>query len=284
MIWLHLAPFILFNLYIVYSFFDPGFSQRLNIEMIRSGFTPPSLYLAFLILTVLSGPFYFILTLRLFRELDINIFNNYSSSVNVNPGWLRMLIIVFGIVWTILMAVTVIHHVFNMFSMVFCTDGLFLSLSVFVILIGYFGLKQNVIFSSGDIIVESTSGKVRSKYAGSRLTEKDSREYAARLLNYMTEKEPFLNPDLTLSILADETGIPPHHLSQVINEQFNKNFFDFVNKYRVDSFIKKLTDPASSNFSLLGIAFESGFNSKSAFNRVFRQVTGKTPSEFRRST
>ncbi len=280
----HLAPFILFNLYIVYSFFDPGFSQRLNIEMIRSGFTPPSLYLAFLILTVLSGPFYFILTLRLFRELDINIFNNYSSSVNVNPGWLRMLIIVFGIVWTILMAVTVIHHVFNMFSMVFCTDGLFLSLSVFVILIGYFGLKQNVIFSSGDIIVESTSGKVRSKYAGSRLTEKDSREYAARLLNYMTEKEPFLNPDLTLSILADETGIPPHHLSQVINEQFNKNFFDFVNKYRVDSFIKKLTDPASSNFSLLGIAFESGFNSKSAFNRVFRQVTGKTPSEFRRST
>jgi hypothetical protein len=99
-----------------------------------------------------SGYLYCTLTIRLFKKLDINIFNNFSNSTNIDLYWIRKLILVFGVVWTALISVTVIHHIFHMFSMVFCTDGLFLSLSIFVILIGYFGLKQKVIFSSEDII------------------------------------------------------------------------------------------------------------------------------------
>ncbi|MFN8211699.1 MAG: AraC family transcriptional regulator [Bacteroidales bacterium] len=167
--------------------------------------------------------------------------------------------------------------------MVFCTDGLFLSLSAFVILIGYFGLKQKVIFSN-DVIEESrVSSKPMTKYAGSRLTESEAKQYAEKLSKYMKSSKPYLNPELTLSQLAGELGISSHFLSQVINEKLELNFFDFINGYRVEEFKERTSNPNYSNFSLLGIALECGFNSKSAFNRIFKQKTGLTPSQFKKT-
>jgi len=81
-----------------------------------------------------------------------------------------------------------------------------------------------------------------------------------------------------------ELNIISHYLSQVINEQFNLNFFDFVNRYRVEVFKEKIKDTVFRNYSLLGIAFECGFNSKSAFNRIFKQATGLTPSQFKKAS
>jgi len=280
---LHLTPFVLFNAYILISTFYPEISAKLNIERLSPEYNPPFLFLFFLILTAFSGTAYFLLAIRLFRKLDINIFNNYSYSADIDLDWLRKLVFVFGIVWTVLISVTVIHHVFHMFSMVFCTDGLFLSLSVFVILIGYFGLKQKVIFSSEDMIVAGNTTKIRTKYSGSRLTDPEARQYAEKLTEYMMSSKPYLNPDLNLPQLATELGISIHYLSQVINEHFRLNFFDFVNRYRIEAFKERIADPRYRNFSLLGIAFECGFNSKSTFNRIFKQATGLTPSEYKKA-
>lgn len=279
---LHLIPFVLFNLYILTASFFPELSQKLNMEKLKGEFDPPFLFVFFLVLTALSGPVYFIMTVRLFRKLDIGIFNNYSSSSGFDLQWLRLLVLVFGIVWTVLIIITVIHHVFLLFSMVFCTDGLFLSLSAFVILIGYFGLKQKVIFSSEDILVPANSTGPPVKYAGSRLTDSEAKQYAEKLTSYMKTSKPWLNPNLSLSKLASEMGISGHFLSQVINEKFGMNFFDFINDYRVEAFKEMSSDPKYSSFSLLGIAFECGFNSKSAFNRIFKQKTGITPSQYRK--
>jgi len=279
---LHLIPFVLFNLYILISSFNPVITEKLNIEKVSPGDNPPFLFSFFLIMTAFSGTIYFLLTIRLFKKLDINIFNNFSNSINIDLFWIRKLVLVFGIIWTALISVTVIHHIFHMFSMVFCTDGLFMSLSIFVILIGYFGLKQKVIFSSEDIITGDVS-KTPTKYAGSRLSDSEAKQYAGKLTDYMKSEKPYLNPDLSLPQLATELNISSHYLSQVINEQFNLNFFDFVNGYRVEAFKEKITDPEFRNFSLLGIAFECGFNSKSAFNRIFKQVSGITPSQFKKA-
>ena len=141
------------------------------------GDNPPLLFSFFLIMTALSGTIYFIFTFRLFKKLDINIFNNFSNSVNIDLFWIRKLVLVFVVIWTALIAITVIHHIFQMFSMAFCTDGLFLSLSVFVILIGYFGLKQKVIFSSEDLIVVNKEIKIQTKYSGSRLSDSEAKQY-----------------------------------------------------------------------------------------------------------
>jgi len=280
---LHILPFVIFNLYILISSFYPEVSGKLNIEQLSQEYDPPFLFLFFLILTALSGTAYLILTISLFKKLDIKIFNNYSSSTGIDLNWLRKLILVFGIVWTILVSVTIIHHVFRMFSMVFCTDGLFLSLSVFVILIGYFGLKQKLIFSSEDISINRDNTKTHTKYASSRLTDSEARQYTEELIQYMESSKPYLNPDLSLSQLADEIDITSHYLSQVINEKFNHNFFDFINGYRVEAFKEKIKDPGYSNYSFLGIAFECGFNSKSAFNRIFKQTTGLTPTQYKKA-
>lgn len=280
---LHLIPFVLFNLYILISSFNPDISEKLNIEKVSPGDNPPVLFSFFLILTAVSGPVYFLLTIRLFKKLDINIFNNFSNSTDIDLYWIRRLVLVFGIVWTALISVTVIHHVFRMFSMVFCTDGLFLSLSLFVIVIGYFGLKQKVIFSSEQIVVEHEATNTHTKYSGSRLTDSEAKQYARKLTDYMKSAKPYLNPDLSLPQLAAALNISSHYLSQVINEQFDLNFFDFVNGYRVEEFKEKVSSAEFRNFSLLGIALECGFNSKSAFNRIFKQTTGKTPSQYKMS-
>jgi len=280
---LHLLPLLFFNGYILIASLYPGIAEKLNLEELSQKYNPPILFLFFLILTAISGPVYFLLIMRLFRKLDINIFNNYSSSAGIDLGWLRKLVIVFGIIWTILISVTVIHHVFNMFSIAFCTDGLFLSLSIFVMLIGYFGLKQRIIFSSEDVLTTREDTTAHVKYAGSRLTDSEAQRHAEKLIEYMRSSKPYLNPDLSLSQLAGEIGITSHYLSQVINEKTNLNFFDFINGYRVDAFKERISDPRYANYSFLGIAFECGFNSKSAFNRIFKQVTGLTPSQFKES-
>jgi len=279
----HMIPFVLFNLYIFISSFNPEISRRLNIDNVTPGSNTPILFSFFLIMTAFSGTVYFLLTFRLFKKLDINIFNNFSNPANTDLYWIRKLVLVFGIVWTALISVTVVHHIFNMFSMVFCTDGLFLSLSVFVILIGYFGLKQKVIFSADNNIIEGDTPKIQTKYSGSRLTGSEAKQHAERLTDYMKSSKSYLNPDLSLPQLAAELNISSHYLSQVINEQFNLNFFDFVNGYRVEAFKEKIKDSEFSNYSLLGIAFECGFNSKSAFNRIFKQATGLTPSQYKKA-
>jgi AraC-like DNA-binding protein len=281
---LHLSPFFLFNLYILIISFFPDISNTIRLDHVHSDSDSPLLFLFFLILTILSGPIYFALSIRFFKKLDINIFNNFSFYENVNLRWLRSLVYIFGVVWTALIIITVIHHVFNLFSPVFCTDGIFLSLSVFVILIGYFGFKQKVIFSYEYQSEHSLTEENKIKYAGSRLTKDEANEYAEKLNKLMISSKPFIKPTLTLHELASELDITAHYLSQIINEKYDLNFFDFINKYRVEEVKAKIMDPKFDNYSLLGIALDSGFNSKSAFNRIFKKSTGQTPSQFKISS
>lgn len=278
---IHFSPFVLFNCYLLVISFFPNISETIRMDYAQENISPPFLFIFFLITTILSGPLYFAGSIRLFKKLDINIFNNFSSSEEIDLVWLRKLVYIFGIIWTALIVITVIHHVFNLFSMIFCTDGLFLSLSVFVILIGYFGLKQKVIFS-GDIENEQVFvEETKVKYASSRLTEAEANQFVDKLNNFMVAEKPFLNPNLTLQQLASELKISAHYLSQIINEKFNLNFFDYINQFRVEEFKLKISDPKFENYSFLGIAFDCGFNSKSAFNRIFKKSTNLTPSQYK---
>ena len=278
---IHFAPFGLFNAYLLVISFFPNISAKIRLDYAQLNIYPPFLFIFFLIVTILSGPLYFIVSIRLFKKLDINIFNNFSSSEEIDLVWLRKLVYIFGVIWTALIIITVIHHVFNLFSMTFCTDGLFLSLSVFVILIGYFGLKQKVIFSDDSENQQFFVEETKIKYANSRLTATEAKQYVDKLNNLMVSKKPYLNPNLTLLQLSSELGISTHYLSQIINEKFNLNFFDYINQFRVEEVKSKISDPKFENYSFLGIAFDSGFNSKSAFNRIFKKSTDQTPSQYK---
>lgn len=281
---IHFTPFVLFNLYIVLASFFPHYAQKIRLDHSENVHGTAYLFNLFLILTVLSGPVYILLTIRLFRKLDINIFNNFSVSENVNLDWMRKLIYTFGVVWSVLMIFTTIHHVFGLFSWSFCTNGLFLSLSVFILLIGFLGLNQKEIFVQyPDKQIEYVIDEPKVKYATTLLKEDEMEDYIKIIEQYINEEKPYLNADISLPELSERMNIPSHHLSRVINEKLNLNFFDFINQYRVEEVKSRIHDPQYEHLSLLGIAFDSGFNTKSAFNRVFKKMTGMTPSEFKRS-
>lgn len=103
-----------------------------------------------------------------------------------------------------------------------------------------------------------------------------------KLLVLMAEQQPWLEPELTLTELAKRLRITPGLLSKVINTGCGQNFNDFVNAYRVREAQRLLADPRFAHYSLVGVALESGFNSRSTFNRVFKKVVGQAPSELTR--
>jgi YesN/AraC family two-component response regulator len=96
----------------------------------------------------------------------------------------------------------------------------------------------------------------------------------------MTEKKLHLIPELTLANVAEELKVHPNTLSQVINRIEKRSFFDYINKLRVEEFLEKVAIPDNQKFTLLSLAYESGFNSKTSFNRNFKNIVGKSPSEY----
>ncbi|MEM1182655.1 MAG: AraC family transcriptional regulator [Acidobacteriota bacterium] len=121
------------------------------------------------------------------------------------------------------------------------------------------------------------------KYARQSLDTETRRSHLRRIRDFMEAEEPYLNGELALADLAEAVEIPKHHVSMVINIELERNFFQFVNSYRVDAARRLLSDPGQADETLLNIAYRAGFQSKAAFNRVFKQVTGQTPGQFRKA-
>ena len=120
-----------------------------------------------------------------------------------------------------------------------------------------------------------------TRYKSSGLTIEDAIRYKSTLLDYMSRNELHKDHSISLGKLAKSLSMTPHSLSQVINEQLSSNFNDFINSYRVEEAKKMLMDPERKNFTIASIAYDSGFNTLSAFNVAFKKFTGVTPSQFR---
>ncbi|MCB0550806.1 MAG: AraC family transcriptional regulator [Phaeodactylibacter sp.] len=105
-------------------------------------------------------------------------------------------------------------------------------------------------------------------------------EWVERLARFMEKEKPFLNQEIKIGGLAEALNIPKHELSRVINQGFGKNFFDFINSYRIREFIALRQDKRNNHLNILELAYQSGFNSKSAFNRAFRKEAGQSPSAY----
>lgn len=121
------------------------------------------------------------------------------------------------------------------------------------------------------------------KYENSTLSAEKSERYLERLRRIMETEKPFTDGELTLQKLAEKLSIPPPHLSQTINERLGQSFSDFVNSYRVEAVKKMFLDPTKKHYSILAIAEDAGFNSKSSFNSVFKKHANQTPSEYRKN-
>lgn len=209
-----------------------------------------------------------------------NLPHRFSNTEKIKLDWLFYLVIWIVIIWI---------------AVVFTRNDtlIFGSACLFVIWIGYFGIKQVKIFSQPqeEVAVFETPGEIETpeeasavvKYQKSRLSDQEAEEIFSRLKKYLAEEKPQLNPELKLDDLADALDVHPNHLSQVINSKEGKNFYDLINELRIREFIARMSDPESTQFTILAVAFDCGFNSKTSFNRNFKKHTGQTPSEYLKS-
>jgi AraC-like DNA-binding protein len=106
-------------------------------------------------------------------------------------------------------------------------------------------------------------------------------DYEAALASFMQKSRIYLDPDLSLEGLATRMKMSRHHLTQLLNERLEKNFYSFINEYRIGEAIDRLNDP-SLQVNILSLAFDCGFNSKSSFNIYFKKITGTTPTAYRK--
>ncbi len=152
--------------------------------------------------------------------------------------------------------------------------------------IGYHALKQKEIFpftyeNTAEIqnnVYEVDNNIVEKKRL---LNDDELINTKTKLLEFLEQEKTFLNNEISLVQLANSLSIKPHILSYLINEGFNENFNQFINRYRIEEAKKMILDPKMNHLSILGIGFEVGFNSKSAFNHTFKKNTGLTPIQFK---
>lgn len=231
--------------------------------------------IAILSLQIIHLYIYIYFTWKLVRKHEKKIMTTMSSIDKINLRWLKMGIYLFIAVFGFMLVIIVLYfagiNYFSIFDVVVP-----LSVSAIICLMGYYGLKQPIIFSNSET---KTKGK---KYEKSALNNSMSEEYLQKLQCYMDDNKPYLQSNLTLQKLAAALGISPHHLSQIINDRLNQNFFDFINQYRVKEAQRLLVHPKGQLLTILAISEESGFNSKTAFNIAFKKVANMTPSEFRK--
>lgn len=150
--------------------------------------------------------------------------------------------------------------------------------------LGYHVITQKAIYAhinpplSLDVLTQAP----KRRYQNSSLTETAKQAWTERLTVYMTTQKPYLDADLTLTSLADQVHLLPTQLSQVLNECLGENFYGFINRHRVEESKRLLENPAYAHYSILGIAYEAGFKSKSTFNKSFRESVGQSPSDYQK--
>lgn len=231
--------------------------------------------------------YYSIRALILIYKYKKQIENFYSfRSYRINLIWLQVVVISF----------LVFYHIIIIIS-AYYTDGAIINhieifrsglLLIFVYILSFGGLRQQQLISE-DYAVNlnqhiETHKSTELQYSKSSLKDEQAEEYLKTLVEFMNTTDIWKDNELSITKLSEQSGIARHYITQVLNQYLQKNFNTFVNEYRIEYAKKLILSKKYSNWSIIAIAYESGFNSKATFNSFFKKYTGKTPSEFKSST
>lgn len=255
-----------------------------------------------LLLTILFVAFYVVSIFRMINRHALNIKKTFSFDDSINLLWLKRLALVLAGIW--LCFTVAIAYVYYLSLM--GEDGsihLYSSLdlfgyslfTLFVYLLGYFGYKQGSIFTHQPVALEASdnpadgavprpapmifqeSPELRAPRDENLAQDK---AFVQKLQTWMETQKPYLNSTLSLPQLAADLQVSSHYLSGILNTYLHKNFYEYINHFRVDEVKRKIMAGENAHYTLLAIAMDCGFNSKATFNRIFKNYTGYTPSQF----
>ncbi|MEM6801454.1 MAG: AraC family transcriptional regulator [Bacteroidota bacterium] len=216
-----------------------------------------------------------ILVIRKINRYEASLPERYANIESQSLRWLKNTMLVSLVLW----ACWFIPFVFGQES----GDRenyypLFIGLALTIYWLAYASFSKRDLFENDEFLSEAAKTGLPQQ----ELSQKTDDHYQ-KLLQLIEEEKLFKNPEISMSLLGAKMKLSNGYLSQIINQKEGKNFFDFINAYRVEEVKKNLADPKFEHFSILGVGLEAGFKSKSTFNAVFKKMTGLTPSAYKKS-
>jgi len=283
-----LLHFSLPVLLLLVSIFVPGM-----YEIEEGMYHSPGFNTVSLIYGGISLVFIFTYILVIFRKIKLhqeelpNLFSFTSSRITFN--WIKIVILLFVFNWVI----TGLSTLVNLSVQSQLIDPgvvFFVNLGIFSFAISYFGFFQPSLFFNprgSELVPEIPLRQIdetdKAKYKKSSLTEERASDYLEQITNLLESERLYLQPDLTIQEISDKLNVPKHYLTESLNTYMGKNFYTLINEYRIREFKDLAAQDKNRHLTLLALAYDSGFNSKSAFNLVFKKQTGETPSQFLRT-
>ena len=213
------------------------------------------------------------------KHYSQHIKTNFSDIERLDLTWLKILVIGFLAIrgWAVLVGLLILLSVSFGITTNFEIMGLLGNYTTFIMvsMLIFFGLGHSSVFEGIEV---KNNDLVKTE----PLKDKIKDTQIKHVTDYMTAEKPYLMPALTLEKLASLMGIQARVLSTIINRQFNCNFFEFINSYRVEEAKRILADSSKLNKNMLDVMYDVGFNSKATFNTLFKKKVGLTPSEYRK--
>jgi len=274
--YLHFVPVVFSYLYMIPFYFFYSVDEKVKVD--KGLIDDYSVFSTMLLVGfIVSGLAYSIISYSKLIQRKKLVFDNFSYDKRISLSWLKFSILGIGLVFSTGTIVIIFRELVG-FEFPFNADILFYSIIVgFVVFVGYSGIRQQDLFSNS-VNNEKELINTESEYKKSGLKTGIAITKHKELLHLMEIEKPYLNPRLTLNELSSQLGMSSNNMSQLINQYEHINFYDFVNKYRVEEFLNRAQN--NKNFSLLAHALDSGFNSKSSFNSIFKKLKSETPSQY----
>jgi AraC-like DNA-binding protein len=179
----------------------------------------------------------------------------------------------FQVIWLLYLIPYVIPRYTNLMLDTFAWYPIYIPMAI---LIYWLGIRGYIISQQPVVAFKKPAGNP------SPLSADTIKQIIFSLKKAMEEDNVYLNPNLSLSLMAEITGVTQKNISTVLNQHLQRSFNEFVNYYRVEEFKEKILRPEMNNLTIAGIALECGFNSHATFQRTFKELTGKSPTEFRK--
>ncbi|MCW1963434.1 helix-turn-helix domain-containing protein [Chryseobacterium viscerum] len=223
-------------------------------------------------LMILSGIIYVSLSLLAVRRYTKGISNQYSNTEKINLNWLYYLIAGIALIWI----AVIIRNDILIFSLVV----------LFIVVAAYFGISRVGILDIPvitNIPDEKETDNEVVKYQKNSPGDEVIQSIYKKLVHKMVQEKLYKDPELNLNAVARLLDVHPNLLSQVINSMEHKNFYDYINRQRIEEFKRTVVLPVNQKYTILSLAFDCGFNSKTSFNRNFKNYMNCSPTEFLKS-
>jgi AraC-like DNA-binding protein len=267
---LHLFPFVFFESAAYY------FQETISLNYYFYQDETFYFRILFGIANILSWAIYNSLSIIILINHRIRIVNEFSNiQIDKSLGWVLFIVVFYNLycIAAITIGANVVFsgdrlllpHIFNYSALLFL-----------IYILGFYGLRQTEIFKK-----DLTKEIVPTKYANSNLSAERKEKIKEKINEYFSKSKPYLNPEFNMDTLSENLNIPKHHITEVLSTIFKKNFYNFVNEYRVNDVITIL-QKENNPYSIEAIGYECGFKSKSSFFSVFKKVTGYTPSQYKK--